>query len=72
LYQLKLTGFPVHEDTIAMAYSSRYGLDWQSVNCFFEELAKLELKDYPVTYTSTVVQHAIDVDYGLELTLLNW
>jgi hypothetical protein len=71
-HQLKLSGFPVHEDTIATAYSSRYGLDWQSVNCFFDELAKLELKDYPVTYTSTVVQHAIDVDYGLELTQLNW
>jgi hypothetical protein len=65
-HQLKLTGFPVHEDTIAIAYQSRYGLEWQSVDSFFEQLSKLELEDYPVTYTSTVVQQAIDVDYGLD------
>jgi len=65
-HQLKLTGFPVHKDTIATAYESRYGLDWQSVEFFFEMLADLELEDYPVTYTSTVVQRAIEVDYGLD------
>jgi len=64
-WNVKLSHY-VHVDTIETAYNSRYGLDWNSVDYFFEQLAENNLEDYPLTYSSTVVQRAIEIDYGLE------
>jgi hypothetical protein len=65
-HQLKLSGRRVLIETISTAYESRYSLEWKTIDSFFEELALLDRTDYPVTYTSTVIQRAIEVDYGLD------
>jgi hypothetical protein len=65
-YTVEFGKSKIAKNTIATAYESRYGLDWESVESLFIQLSELGLEDYPVTYTSTVVQRAIEVDYGLE------
>lgn len=58
--------FEVLTDTISTAYNARYGLDWKLIDQFFECIADVPKHEYPFTYSSTVVQRAIEVDYGLE------
>jgi hypothetical protein len=65
-FQVELNNPKISKETIAAAYESRYGLDWEQVESLFIQLSELGLEDYPVTYTSTVVQRAIEVDYGLD------
>jgi len=56
----------VTEDTMDIAYETRYGLSYQEVLPFFEQIAKMNLEDYPFNYASTVVQRAVEVDYQVE------
>jgi len=57
---------PVTEDTMDIAYETRYGLSYHEVLPLFEGLASANLEDYPFNYSSTVLQRAVEVDYQVE------
>jgi hypothetical protein len=58
--------YEVLPDTIATAYETRYGLSWDLVDQFFEKLSEVPKEQYPFTYSSDLVQVAIEKDYGLD------
>lgn len=72
-YREKQYGAPILNDkvpvltvTIEKAYQHRYDLSWPTVQSFFEQMGEVSVDSYPFTYSSSVIQKALEVDYGLE------
>lgn len=57
----------VDHNTFEKVYYARYGLEYHDVMMLFDNLTSIPFEMYPFNYISSVVNRAVEVDYGIEL-----
>lgn len=57
----------VTSDTVSTAYEHRYGVTYNTFQSFINSFCRVHVNHYPFSYTSTIINKAVEKDYDIQL-----